>query len=97
LPKGTGIPDLFPALSNSPSVRSSDPTSLIRVILIGAQSVSTDRAPTAAAMPSMGWLLTGQQIVAVTTFIRDRWGNRAPSVIEEDVTKERSALPQHTQ
>jgi mono/diheme cytochrome c family protein len=91
-PKGAGIDGLFPALSGSPSVQSIEPTSLIRVVLRGARSVATDGAPTAAAMPAFGWLLTDDQVAAVTTFIRQAWGNAAPPVTAEEVGRARKAL-----
>jgi mono/diheme cytochrome c family protein len=41
---GTGIPQLFSALKDSPSVLADDPISVIRVVLQGAQSVATESA-----------------------------------------------------
>ena len=84
-PNGGGIAGLFPSLRNSPSVRSADATSLIHVVLAGARSVATDGAPTAAAMPSFGWLLTDNEIASVTTYIRNSWGNHASPVADADV------------
>jgi hypothetical protein len=48
-------------------VQSVDPTSLIRVVLIGAQSVATDKAPTAPAMPAFGWILGDRDTADVLT------------------------------
>jgi mono/diheme cytochrome c family protein len=92
LPAGNGVPGLFPRLSDSSSVRSRDPISLIRVVLRGTRSVATAQAPTAAAMPSFGWLLTDSQIAAVTTYIRNSWGNAAPAVKVSDVSDARRKL-----
>ena len=39
-PPGTGVRNLFPALAGSASVQSTDPTSLIRIVLAGTQSVA---------------------------------------------------------
>jgi mono/diheme cytochrome c family protein len=89
---GRGIEGLFPTLSGSPSVQSVDPTSILRVVLRGARGAATDLAPTAAAMPSFGWLLTDEQVAAVATFVRNAWGNRAPSVDAATVSKTRHAL-----
>ncbi|HWG06994.1 MAG TPA: c-type cytochrome [Beijerinckiaceae bacterium] len=79
-PTGEGIAGLFPKLAGSPSVQSSDPTSIIHMILAGARGVATDGAPTASAMPPFGWLLSNDQVAAVATFIRNTWGNAAPQV-----------------
>ncbi|HEY4919366.1 MAG TPA: cytochrome c, partial [Xanthobacteraceae bacterium] len=56
-PNGRGAPGLFPTLAGASVVRQNDATSLMHVVLRGARSVGTDRAPTAPAMPSFGWIL----------------------------------------
>jgi mono/diheme cytochrome c family protein len=86
---GTGIPQLFPALKDSPSVQSADPASLIRVVLRGAQSVATDPAPTGPAMPALGWKLSDDEVAAVVTFIRNSWGNAASAVSPGNVESAR--------
>ncbi len=91
-PNGTGIVGLFPALALAPSVQSTDPLSMIRVVLAGARSVATDSAPTAPAMPAFAWLLNDRQTAAVLTYIRNTWGNAAPEVATGDVAKRREAL-----
>ena len=89
---GKGIPGLFPALGGTPVVQQTDPTTLLHVVLRGALSVGTKPAPTAAAMPAFAWLLTDDQVAAVTTYIRNAWGNAAPTVSASDVSKTRDAL-----
>jgi mono/diheme cytochrome c family protein len=91
-PRGAGIPGLFPMLAGAPGVQSVDPTSAIRVVLAGTQSVATDGAPTASAMPGFGWLLDDRQAAAVVTYIRNAWGNAAPPVTAADIAKHRNAL-----
>jgi mono/diheme cytochrome c family protein len=93
-PSGVGIPGLFPAFMGNPSVQSLDPTTLLRVVLQGAQSVATDSAPTGASMPSFGWKLSDDQIAAVLTYVRNRWGNSAAPVSSSDVRKARQELSQ---
>ena len=93
---GTGIVGLFPSLKGSSSVQSVDATSLIRVVLEGAQSVATDPAPTGASMPSFGWKLNDDQIAAAITYIRNSWGNAASPVSAGDVGKSRKQLSQAT-
>ena len=85
-PTGEGVAGLFPKLAGSPSVQSGDPTSVIHMVLAGARGVATDGAPTAAAMPPFGWLLSDDQVAAVATYIRNTWGNSAPPVTAHAVS-----------
>jgi mono/diheme cytochrome c family protein len=50
---GKGVPNLIPDLSQAATVNTKDPTTVLRVILQGAQSVATDREPTGPAMPAL--------------------------------------------
>ena len=77
---GRGISQLFPSLADSSVVRSSDPTTVIRLILRGARSVATAAEPTAPGMPSFDWQLNDAQVAAVATYIRNAWGSAAPPV-----------------
>jgi mono/diheme cytochrome c family protein len=89
---GAGVPTLFPRLASAPLVQSTDPTSLIRVVLIGSRGVATSAAPTAPAMPAFGWNLDDAEIADVLTYVRNTWGNAASPVQPEDVTKLRGRL-----
>jgi mono/diheme cytochrome c family protein len=89
---GQGAAGLFPALNGSPVVQQTDPTSLLRVVLRGALSVGTDKAPTAPAMPAFGWVLNDDQVAAVVTYIRNTWGNAAPPVNASQVGKARQSF-----
>jgi mono/diheme cytochrome c family protein len=89
---GKGTPGLFPALAGVPVVQQSDPTSLLHVVLRGASGLATPMAPTAAAMPAFAWVLNDDQVAAVVTYIRNSWGNGAPTVTAGDVSKTRRAL-----
>jgi mono/diheme cytochrome c family protein len=89
---GAGVPGLSPALAGSSAVQSTDPASLIHVLLRGTRSVATDGAPTAPAMPSFGWLLTDEQVAAVASYVRNAWGNTAPQVSVGDVGSARHDL-----
>lgn len=88
---GSGVANLIPDLSHAATVVAGDPTTVLRVILQGAQSVATDREPTAPAMPAFGWQLNDAQVAAVATYVRSHWG-KAPAVSEEQVKAERQAL-----
>ena len=89
---GSGVPRLFPSLVDSSMVRSSDPATLIRVVLRGARSVATAAEPTAPGMPSFGWQLDDAQVAAVVTYIRNAWGSAATPVSAPDVSRARANL-----
>jgi mono/diheme cytochrome c family protein len=91
-PTGTGVAGLIPALAASASVQSQEPASLLHVVLRGARSAATPEAPTASAMPPFDWLLTDDQVAAVTTYVRNAWGNAAPAVNGSEVGRARRAL-----
>ncbi len=95
---GRGAAGLLPALAGAPSVQGDDATSLIRVVLRGAQSVATGPAPTGAptgaAMPAFGWKLNDGQVAAVTTYVRNAWGNAAGGVTAGEVRRLRGSLAQ---
>jgi mono/diheme cytochrome c family protein len=67
-PDGKGVPYLFPSLAGSPNGRSTDPASLIRVLIEGARSVATAGEPTGPGMPSFAWKLSDDQAAAVLTY-----------------------------
>jgi mono/diheme cytochrome c family protein len=92
---GSGVPNLIPNLSRAATVNTGDPTTVLRVILNGAQSASTDREPTGPAMPAFGWQLNDAQIAAVASYVRNHWGS-APPVSEDQVKRERTALKAKT-
>ena len=93
---GNGIPRLFPALQASATVQSNDPATLVRVILTGTRAAATDAAPTGPAMPAFAWKLTDEQVAAVTTYIRNTWGNAAAPVSAPDVRSLRGRLGQRS-
>ena len=89
---GAGVPNLFPRLAQAPLVQSTDPTSLIRVVLIGSRAAATSAAPTAPAMPAFGWNLSDTEIADVLTYVRNTWGNAAQPLQAADVAKLRDRL-----
>ncbi len=93
---GKGSAGLFPPLAGSAIVQQIDPTSLLHVVLRGARSVATDRAPTASAMPQFAWLLKDDEVAAVLTYIRNSWGNAAPAVSAGEVGRARRAFVERT-
>jgi mono/diheme cytochrome c family protein len=88
---GTGAPRIYPPLPGNALLQSADPRSTIRIILDGAQSVTTPRAPNPGSMPGYAKDWSDQEIADVTTYIRNSWGNAAPAVTAAEVAKARRA------
>jgi len=86
---GSGAPRIYPPLPGNALLQSADPSSTLRVILDGAQTVTTPRAPNTGSMPSYARDLSDQQVADVTNYIRNSWGNEAPLVTPGEVTKAR--------
>ena len=89
---GRGVPYLIPDLDASSAVAAPDATTLIRVVLRGAQTVATKEEPTSPAMPAFGWQLSDAQVAAVTTYISNTWGHAAAAVTERQVREARNNL-----
>jgi len=86
---GSGTPRIYPPLPGNANLQSSDPASTLRIILDGAQTVTTPRAPNTGSMPAYARDLSDQQIADVTNYIRNSWGNAAPLVTPAQVEKAR--------
>jgi len=84
---GKAQPTYFPPLPGAAVTQSVDPTTLLRFILSGTQTVATDARPTPLSMPSYGWKLDDAQVAAVATYVRNSWGNAAPAVSPADVAR----------
>ncbi len=92
---GRGVPRMFPPLAHDPNVQQDNPLTVVRVILEGARTAATDKAPTPFAMPAFDWKLTDAQIAAVATYVRNSWGNSAPPVSAATVKDLRDTLRQN--
>jgi mono/diheme cytochrome c family protein len=86
---GSSAPRVYPPLNGNALLQSADPASTLRIILDGAQTVTTPRAPNTGSMPGYARQLSDQQIADVTNYIRNSWGNAAPVVTAEQVAKAR--------
>jgi mono/diheme cytochrome c family protein len=91
----SGVPNLFPKLSNAATVAAADPTTVLRVILQGTQTVATDREPTGPAMPGFGWQLDDEQVAALASYVRSRFAHAA-AVSADRVAKIRAELAART-
>ena len=70
-------------------MQSTDPSSALRIVLDGAETLTTPRAPNGGSMPAYANQFSDQEIADVTTYIRNSWGNAAPAVTPAQVAKAR--------
>ena len=63
----------------------SDPSSLINLVLNGAEPLLVKGTPDAYRMPQYRVQLTDDEIAQVLTFVRSAWGNGAASVTADQV------------
>jgi mono/diheme cytochrome c family protein len=89
---GSGAKRAFPDLRENEAVNAENPTSLIHIILDGTTMPSTVAAPTAFAMPALGWRLNDREVADVLSFIRSSWGNRASGVSDRQVRRIRKFI-----
>ncbi|MBU0749619.1 MAG: cytochrome c [Gammaproteobacteria bacterium] len=92
--QGQGEPGAFPALAGNRAVVLNDPTNLVRVVLQGGYLPATAGNPRPHGMPPFQQFLSDDEVAAVTTFVRNSWGNQAPGVgtIEVYRARERRGL-----
>ncbi|WP_375159922.1 c-type cytochrome [Bradyrhizobium sp. RDT46] len=86
---GSGAPRIYPPLPGNALLQSNNPSSTLRIILDGARTVTTPRAPNTGEMPGYGGQLSNEEIAAVTNYIRNSWGNAALLVTPARVAKAR--------
>jgi mono/diheme cytochrome c family protein len=91
-PDGRGYEGVFPALAGNPVVNAQADASLVRIVLEGMRTPRTAATPAQFAMPGFAWRLSDQDVADVVTFIRAGWGNRAPAVEAQSVTRQRRAV-----
>jgi mono/diheme cytochrome c family protein len=89
---GKGATRIFPELDGATVVNAGSPAALINVILAGARTPSTDKAPSILVMPGFGHRLSDSEAAELATFVRQGWGNHAEAVSERDVAKVRGKL-----
>ncbi|KRR00423.1 alcohol dehydrogenase [Bradyrhizobium jicamae] len=88
---GSSAPRIYPPLPGNANLQSADALSTLRIILDGAETVTTPRAPNKGSMPAYAAKMTDQEIADVTNYIRNAWGNAAPLVTADQVAKARRA------
>jgi mono/diheme cytochrome c family protein len=86
---GSGAPRIYPPLPGNANLQATDPSSTLRIILDGAQTVTTPRAPNTGSMPAYAKQLSDQEIADVANYMRNSWGNVASPVTPAQVRKAR--------
>ncbi|SEK21723.1 Cytochrome c, mono-and diheme variants [Roseateles sp. YR242] len=89
---GKGATRVFPVLDGATVINADNPNALIHVILQGARTPSTEKAPSVLVMPGFGHRLSDSEAATLATFLRQGWSNRAAPVSERDVAKVRDKL-----
>jgi mono/diheme cytochrome c family protein len=84
----------LPALAGNRAVTLSNTTNLVRILLAGGYAPSTAGNPRPFGMPPFAHVLNDEDIAAVTTYIRNAWGNQADSVTAADVVRQRRGVVQ---
>jgi mono/diheme cytochrome c family protein len=82
----------LPALASNRAITMHNTTNLVRIILAGGYAPSTAGNPRPFGMPPFVHVLNDTDIAAVTTYIRNAWGNQAESVTAADVVRVRRGV-----
>lgn len=78
--QGKGIDGIYPALAGNRAVTLARPNNLVQIIRHGGFAPTTAGNPRPFGMPPLGQVLDDDEIAAVSTFIRQSWGNSANPV-----------------
>ena len=82
----------LPALAGNRAVTMTNATNLVRIILAGGYAPSTPGNPRPFGMPPFVHVLNDTDIAAVTTYIRNAWGNQADALSAADVVRQRQGV-----
>ena len=77
----------MPPLAGNPAVLDVNPSSLINLVLNGAEPLVVKGIPDAYRMPQYRVQLNDEEIAQVLSFVRSAWGNDATPVTTEQVKK----------
>jgi mono/diheme cytochrome c family protein len=94
-PNGGGVPGAFPPLAGSEWVTGSEER-IIRIVLHGLQGpIKVAGNDYNNVMAPLGAVLKDDQIAKILSYVRSEWGNNAPEVLPETVTKVRADTAAH--
>lgn len=78
--QGEGRPGAFNALAGNSAVTLADPSNVVRMVLQGGYPPATAGNPRPHGMPPFSHQLSDAEVAAVSSFVRQSWGNMAPAV-----------------
>jgi mono/diheme cytochrome c family protein len=81
----------MPPLAGNPAVLDPNASSLINLLLNGAEPLVVKGVPDGYRMPQFRVQLNDEQIAEVLSFVRGSWGNDAGAVLTDQVKKLRAA------
>ncbi|MGE8060695.1 c-type cytochrome [Pseudomonas sp. NPDC089547] len=92
---GQGAERVFPRLDGASVVNAANADALLHVILAGAATPSTERAPSVLPMPGFAERMDDAEVAELATFLRQGWSNQASTVTAEQVRNVRAGLHAH--
>jgi mono/diheme cytochrome c family protein len=84
---GKGQPPFMPPLAGNPAVLDANSSSLINLVLNGAEPLVVKGVPDAYRMPQFRVQMSDEKIAQVLTYVRTAWGNNADAVSTDQVKK----------
>ena len=86
---GNGVAGIYPPLNGNSSVTEPSGINATRAVLLGGFAPLTAANPRPYSMPPFAQQLNDADVAAVVSYIRGSWTNKAPVVLERDVSKYR--------
>ena len=86
---GNGVVGIYPPLNGNSSVTEPSGINATRAVLLGGFAPLTAANPRPYSMPPFAQQLNDADVAAVVSYIRGSWTNKAPVVLERDVSKYR--------
>lgn len=101
-PNGQGVPGQFPPLAGSEWVLAKEgwhgDNHIVKIVINGLQGVVQVKGQNYnSVMAPWGKVLKDEQIAAVLTYVRNEWGNQAPPIPVDFVTKVREKNKERTE
>ena len=89
---GEGAQRVFPRLDGASMVNADNADALLHVILAGAATPSTERAPSVLPMPGFAERMNDAEVAELATFLRQGWSNQASAVTAAQVSEVRASM-----
>lgn len=95
-PTGLGLPNIYPPLAGSEWAQG-DEERIVRIVLLGLNGpITVEGREFNNVMAPLGSALKDEQIADALTYVRQEWGNKAPEVKVETVTRIRAEIAGRT-